>query len=111
MKNPYKTISSVVMFLRAPRTNDLIDPTRALRIPFSDRALTDLKFATRDISLRHYIFPFQSILSTLSRSILLSFSLAVVLTVILRLPTRVSRALSRVRARNETTVRKPLSKF
>lgn len=47
----------------------------------------------------------------LSYSIFLSFSLAVILAVILRLPTRVSRSLSRVRARNETTVRKPLSKF
>lgn len=80
------------------------------------RSLIDSKLSfaffcdARIWSFHHDIFSFRSVLSTLSRSVLLFF-LSYCHSRILRLPTRVSRALSRVRARNETTVRKPLSKF
>ena len=108
--------SSLVAFLHAPRKNDLIGP-RAISYlgPRSEPILNCLRvLVTRDIYIYLFIIMssrFDLSCLLLSRSILLSFSLAVILAVILRLPTRVSRPLSRVRARNETTVRKPLSKF
>lgn len=126
-KSPFLSLLSndfsfLVAFLRARRTNDLIDP-RVIYVSIyvfliSGRAPTDLKLPPRSCDARYissslYLSVSICLVYFISLYPSVLFSLAVILAVILRLPTRVSRVRHFLECVRKTKRRsaKPLSKF